>query len=238
MDELAQLVLAAKTGNWSRVDIKKITPQIIIAPINNGNNILHIAAIEGLLEKVPKELLIEKGILALNKDRNSVLHLAAQFGGLHAVAKKLLTKEEELLVKNIEGHTVLNLAAMEGSLNLIPKKILTSQNLSLENERGENNLDYAFKHWDQNKKDDKNTNIKRGIDLIISTLTKDELKSCLKNTEDTIKMLTYLKSISYGTPPRNLSDESLAKYNIKKEIISKEIIKRALAKKQEMSLEI
>jgi ankyrin repeat protein len=112
-------------------DFEKYTPKQIeqgMLEEEHGENLYYRAAREGLLNKIPQELLTKENLLQTKTTTQSCFHFAAENGHLHQIPKELLTAKT-LLKSNNYGFTTLHLAASNRQLDQIPKEVLTKENL-------------------------------------------------------------------------------------------------------------
>lgn len=219
---------AAKSGDWSKIDISTI-PKAQITGNHYGKgpkvtNLIGCAAQAGKLDTFPKELFSQKGLTKANGIGETPLHFAAINKQLKFIPEEFLTKEN-FCIPNKDGTTPLHYSLIHVCFDQIPKKFKTPELLKLENNHGFCILDFALfakkdpSMWAVNFKD------KSGILKKIDTQIKEVLSIL---NDETLK--------NYALTPITTGFRE-ARYNLAKETLLKRKIIRGLSKKDK-SLEI
>jgi hypothetical protein len=176
------LWLAAKHGDWSKIEISQVTKKMLDSRSDWGNSIFHYAAGQNLLHKIPKEFLTHDIWLKTNKRSETVLHYTAQEKEFHLVPNKVLT-ENNLLLEDIYQWTVLDYVCENQSLTYIPKKALTDKSLGNVDRQWGSSLNILIsKLVDQtpNTKESNNFEILfNNIKIVLSVLSNKSLKKHL-----------------------------------------------------------
>jgi hypothetical protein len=119
---------AASSGNWENINISTITHEMLAKRDDKANSLSHIATKNGMLNKIPKELMTDDIWLQENKVGNSVMHLAAAKNEFHLVPKHLIT-EDNLLTINNRGLTIMDVLSTNMDINALPKELLSDRTL-------------------------------------------------------------------------------------------------------------
>ena len=134
---------AVRTGDWSQIDVSKVTLDQLMFKDINKNSLITDSRINKTLHKFPKEFIGENGILWSNPiTKAGVLWLLASEGSIHIAPKKLITKEI-LVSKNPQGTTLLHYLATYDNLKHISDDLLTRETLLVKNSYNHNPLDSA-----------------------------------------------------------------------------------------------
>ena len=141
--EITDLLLAARTGFWSKVS-DSLSEELLIMPNNIGATTIHVAAWHGTLDGIPKSLLTERVLSAQGHHhiyadempvnqlhKSTALHLAAGQGNLSQLPKQLLT-EANFRWSDKSGETVLHIAALN-HLDQVPVEVMTLENMTIKN---------------------------------------------------------------------------------------------------------
>lgn len=110
---------------------------------DQGKNILHHAAENDHLDKVPKKFFRRSLTHAKMINQENVLHIAACFGQLNHIPQELLDYEG-LSQHDREGNTAYHYAANYGCLKDIPRKSLTEAALTLKCDSGTTVIEAAM----------------------------------------------------------------------------------------------
>jgi ankyrin repeat protein len=131
-DLKTQLTEAVERGNWEDIDLSQVTSKLIEAKhAKFDGNLLHFAAWQKTLDKVPKAFVKEEYLLQQDSNLNTVIHVATLTGTINALPQKFLT-QENLAIENNRGWNVLHMAALSGSIVEIPKEAISRDLLTRE----------------------------------------------------------------------------------------------------------
>ena len=186
------LIEAAETGDWSKIDLSKITKEMVSEIEEKDNrNIFHIAAANWHLDKIPKSLWDNELLLKTDKSASTVLHLAILRQQLNDIPKELLTKEN-LIKRNSNGWTVLAHIGTNYSLRVLPEELLTEEILTHNNSCC---LALILRNLQISRDDGLKELLNDNIKIILTRLSKEGLKSSLENCSDKDvkpQMITYI----------------------------------------------
>jgi hypothetical protein len=132
---------AIQNGNLKKYTLKQLEEGMLQLS-QSRVNLYYMAAEEGHLDKIPKELLTSKNLLEKSLRGWNCLHRAALNGHLDQIPKELLTKEN-LLKPSEYRITGFELAVENGHLDQIPQEVLTQEHLLTPNGTGETCLHIA-----------------------------------------------------------------------------------------------
>jgi hypothetical protein len=170
-DLKTQLKEAVERGNWDDIDLSQVTSKLIEAKhAKFDGNLLHFAAWQKTLDKVPKAFLKEDYLLQQDSNLNTVLHVAALTGAVNALPQKFLT-QENLAIENNRGWNALHMAALSGSIQDLPKGSLSRDLLTTESiDSKQTPLDCAISGPLDKKK-------KEGIKIMVRFLNDKDIKN-------------------------------------------------------------
>jgi hypothetical protein len=177
-DIRTQLKEAVERGNWEDIDLSQVTSKLIEAKhAKFDGNLLHLAAWQKTLDKVPKAFLKENYLLQQDSNLNTVIHVAALTGTLNALPQKFLT-QENLAIENNRGWNALHMAALSGNIQDLPKESLSRDLLTTESiDSKQTPLDCAISGPLDKKK-------KEGIKIMVRFLNEKDIKSQISNLKE------------------------------------------------------
>jgi hypothetical protein len=140
----------AKNGSWESLTQRELS-QLTMPVINTTSygtgsmktNLIGVAAQAHKLNKFPKHLFSQEGLIAANEEKETALHFICHRKQIEHVPTNLL-REKDLLQPNKDGSTPLHYLAFHGELHKLEKKFLQSKNLEKPNRYDLTCLDFAL----------------------------------------------------------------------------------------------
>ena len=183
-----------------------LTTELLNERNDVGNTVWHIAAKNGTLKDIPKELFTEEAMNQINSDEKTVWHIAAASYNsfikmpLHLLTETILNKKDKF------ERTVLHEAAENNTLKYIPLNLFTKNGVEQRNKHGENVLHTAAE-------------FNSLCDIPKHLMIKEVLDIATRNTCDTVWHVAAKNTSLKHIPKHLFTEESLNYKNMEGETV-------------------